>query len=68
MPVAAGGAQPALKVEQESATVVTTLFAVLTPAVSQFILFIGALDLLPRLPDQAAQHGGAAVSAIAKRA
>ena len=41
--VAAGGAQPALKVEQESATVVTTLFAVLTPAVSQFILFIGAL-------------------------
>jgi predicted PurR-regulated permease PerM len=41
--VAAGSGQPALKVEQESATVVTTLFAVLTPAVSQFILFIGAL-------------------------
>jgi predicted PurR-regulated permease PerM len=41
--IAAGGAQPAMKVEQESATVVTTLFAVLTPAVSQFILFIGAL-------------------------
>ena len=32
-----------MKVEQESATVVTTIFAVLTPAVSQFILFIGAL-------------------------
>lgn len=41
--VAAGGAQPALKVEQEQATVVTTLFAVLTPAVSQFIVFVGAL-------------------------
>jgi len=41
--IAANGNQPALKVEQESATVVTTIFAVLTPAVSQFILFIGAL-------------------------
>ena len=41
--IGAGGTQPALKVEQESATVVTTIFAVLTPAVSQFILFIGAL-------------------------
>ena len=41
--IAAGGSQPAMKVEQDSATVVTTLFAVLTPAVSQFILFIGAL-------------------------
>ena len=41
--IAAGGTQPVLKVEQESATVVTTIFAVLTPAVSQFILFIGAL-------------------------
>lgn len=41
--IAAGGTQPAMKVEQESATVVTTIFAVLTPAVSQFILFIGAL-------------------------
>jgi predicted PurR-regulated permease PerM len=37
-----GGNPPALKVEQ-SATVVTTIFSVLTPAVSQFILFIGAL-------------------------
>lgn len=34
---------PSLKVEQTSATVVTTIFSVLTPAVSQFILFIGAL-------------------------
>ncbi len=41
--VAAGSGQPALKVEQEQATVVSTLFAVLTPAVSQFVLFIGAL-------------------------
>jgi predicted PurR-regulated permease PerM len=41
--VAAGSAQPALKVEQEQATVVTTIFAVLTPAVSKFILFVGAL-------------------------
>ena len=41
--IAAGGTQPAMKVEQEFATVVTTIFAVLTPAVSQFILFIGAL-------------------------
>lgn len=41
--IAAGGTQPAMKVEQESATVVTTVFAVLTPAVSQFILFVGAL-------------------------
>ena len=32
-----------LKVEQQSASVFTTIFAVLTPAVSQFILFIGAL-------------------------
>jgi predicted PurR-regulated permease PerM len=36
-------AGPALKVEQPSPTVVTTIFSVLTPAVSQFILFIGAL-------------------------
>jgi predicted PurR-regulated permease PerM len=41
--IAAGGTQPAVKVQQESATVVTTIFSVLTPAVSQFILFIGAL-------------------------
>jgi len=41
--IAASGNQPAFKVEQESATVVTTIFAVLTPAVSQFVLFIGAL-------------------------
>jgi predicted PurR-regulated permease PerM len=36
-------AGPSLKVEQAAPTVVTTIFAVLTPAVSQFILFIGAL-------------------------
>lgn len=41
--IAAGGSAPALKIEQDSATVVTSIFAVLTPAVSQFILFIGAL-------------------------
>lgn len=35
------GAQP-LKVEQQPATV-TTLFSVVTPAVTQFVLFIGAL-------------------------
>jgi predicted PurR-regulated permease PerM len=39
----AGGDAGALKVEQPSANVVTTIFAVLTPAVSQFILFVGAL-------------------------
>ena len=36
-------ASATLKVEQQSATVVTTIFSILTPAVSQFILFIGAL-------------------------
>lgn len=40
---AIGAGQPVVKVEQQSASVVTTIFAVLTPAVSQFILFIGAL-------------------------
>ncbi len=38
-----GAAEPTLKVEQQTATVVTTIFSILTPAVSQFILFIGAL-------------------------
>jgi predicted PurR-regulated permease PerM len=38
-----GPGEPALKVEQQPATVVTTIFSILTPAVSQFILFIGAL-------------------------
>lgn len=37
------GGAPSLKVETPSATVVTTIFSVLTPAISQFILFIGAL-------------------------
>ena len=42
--IGAGSAgQPALKVEQQSGSVVTTIFSILTPAVSQFILFIGAL-------------------------
>jgi len=40
--IGAGSGQPTLKVEQ-SATVATTIFSILTPAVSQFILFIGAL-------------------------
>jgi predicted PurR-regulated permease PerM len=38
-----GTGEPTLKVEQQSATVVTTIFSILTPAVSQFILFTGAL-------------------------
>lgn len=37
-----GAGEPTLKVEQQTATVVTTIFSILTPAVSQFILFIGA--------------------------
>src|SRR5262245_46719713 len=37
--IGAGSGQPTLKVEQ-SATVATTIFSILTPAVSQFILFI----------------------------
>jgi predicted PurR-regulated permease PerM len=41
--IGAGSGQPALRVEQSSATVVTTIFSILTPAGSQFILFIGAL-------------------------
>lgn len=41
--IGAGGGQAPLKVEQQSASVVTTIFSVLTPAVSQFILFVGAL-------------------------
>jgi predicted PurR-regulated permease PerM len=40
--IGAGGAQPTLKVEQTD-TMVTTLFSVVTPAVSQFVLCIGAL-------------------------
>jgi predicted PurR-regulated permease PerM len=38
-----GADEPTMKVEQKSATVVATIFTILTPAVSQFILFIGAL-------------------------
>jgi predicted PurR-regulated permease PerM len=38
-----GAGEPTLKVEQQSATVVATILSILTPAVSQFILFIGAL-------------------------
>jgi predicted PurR-regulated permease PerM len=34
---------PSLKVEQPSASVVTTIFSVVTPAVSQSVLFAGAL-------------------------
>jgi predicted PurR-regulated permease PerM len=39
----AGGEPGALKVEQPVANVVTSILAVLTPALSQFILFVGAL-------------------------
>jgi predicted PurR-regulated permease PerM len=37
------GSDSGIKVETQSGTLVTTIFSVLTPAVSQFILFIGAL-------------------------
>ena len=40
--IGAGGAAPTLKVEQTD-TMVTTIFSVVTPAVSQFVLCIGAL-------------------------
>jgi predicted PurR-regulated permease PerM len=40
---ASAGGQPALKVEQQSETMVTTIFSIVTPAVSQFVLCIGAL-------------------------
>jgi predicted PurR-regulated permease PerM len=40
--IGSGGSAPALKVEQ-SGTVFATIFSVLTPAVSEFVLFIGAL-------------------------
>jgi predicted PurR-regulated permease PerM len=40
--VGSGGA-PALKVEQQSEAMVTTIFSIVTPAVSQFVLCIGAL-------------------------
>jgi predicted PurR-regulated permease PerM len=38
-----GANEPTLKVEQQSATVVGTIFSVLTPAVSEFIFFVAAL-------------------------
>jgi len=38
-----GAGEPTLKVEQQTATVVTAILSILTPAVSQFILFIAAL-------------------------
>jgi predicted PurR-regulated permease PerM len=38
-----GGGPSTLKVEQQSPPFVTTILSVLTPAVSQFILFVGAL-------------------------
>ena len=41
--IGAGGAQPALKVEQQSDPVVTTIFSVVAPAISQFVLGLGAL-------------------------
>lgn len=40
--IGSGGNAPTLKVEQ-SGTVFATIFSVLTPAVSEFVLFIGAL-------------------------
>jgi predicted PurR-regulated permease PerM len=41
--IGAGSGQPTLKVEQQSETMVATIFSILTPAVSQFVLCIGAL-------------------------
>lgn len=41
--IGAGAGQTVLKVEQQSDTMVTTIFTVVTPAVSQFVLCIGAL-------------------------
>ncbi len=37
------GGEGGIKVETQSGTLVTTIIGVLTPAVSQFILFVGAL-------------------------
>lgn len=37
------GGSPALKVEQQSAGLVPTILSVVTPAVSHFVLFVGAL-------------------------
>lgn len=37
------GGSPALKVEQQSSGLVTTILSVITPAVSHFVLFVGAL-------------------------
>lgn len=41
--IGAGSTPPALKVEQQTDTMMTTLFSVITPAISQFVLCIGAL-------------------------
>jgi predicted PurR-regulated permease PerM len=41
--LASASDKPAVTVEQPTATIIATAFAVLTPAVSQLILFIGAL-------------------------
>ena len=37
------GGSPALKVEQQSSGLVTTILSVITPAVSHFVLFVGTL-------------------------
>jgi predicted PurR-regulated permease PerM len=41
--IGAGAGQTVLKVEQQPDTMVTTIFSIVTPAVSQFVLCIGAL-------------------------
>lgn len=41
--IGAGASQSVLKVEPQSETMVTTIFTIVTPAVSQFVLCIGAL-------------------------
>jgi predicted PurR-regulated permease PerM len=40
---AIGSGSPALKVEPQSTSLVATILSVVTPAISQFVLFIGAL-------------------------
>lgn len=41
--VVGGADQPAIKVEPQSTSLVSTIFSTLTPAVSQAVLFVGAL-------------------------
>ena len=55
--IAAGGGQPALKVEQQSATVVTTHLRRADAGGEPVHPLRRRADLLSRLPEAAAQHG-----------